>query len=121
MGEMNVPKLPETIRTRNDAAELWKHLLARGISFRWEDDPGDWTDSSGKQVLPTREVRTVRRLFAEVDLLDDPRCFDDALSLLKLATLAGTENVSRVPAHHASAFQTCSTPVEAIWILEHLR
>ena len=120
MSETNPTKCPEVISTRRDAVQLWKHLLARGISFHWEDDPGEWVDRSGRQLLPTREVRTVRRLFAEVDLLDDPGCFDDALSLLKLATLAGSENVSRVPAHHASAFQTCSTPVEAIWILEHL-
>ena len=120
MSETTTTKCPEVISSRHDAVQLWKHLLARGISFQWQDDPGEWTDSSGKQLLATREVRTVRRLFAEVDVLDDPGCFDDARSLLKLATLAGTENVSRVPAHHASAFQTCSTPVEAIWILEHL-
>ena len=114
MSETDPTKQPEVIRNRSDAVQLWKHLLARGISFHWEDDPGDWAG------LPAREVPTVRRLFAEVDLLDDPRCYDDALSLLKLATLAGTESVSRVPAHHASAFESCSTPVEAIWILEHL-
>lgn len=44
MNETNVPKRPETIRSRSDAAELWKHLLARGIVFRWEDDPGEWVD-----------------------------------------------------------------------------
>lgn len=113
-------KAPEVIRNRGDAVQLWKHLLARGISFHWEDDPGDWVDHAGRQLLATREVRTVRRLFAEVELLDDPGCFDDALSLHKLALLAGSENVSRVPARHASAFQSCSTPVEAIWILEQL-
>ncbi len=120
MSEMNSTKRPEVIRNRSDAVQLWKHLLARGIAFHWEDDPGDWVDRNGRQVLPTREVRTVRRLFAEVDLLDDPACYDDAASLLKLASLAGTENVTRVPERHASAFQSCSTPVEAIWILEHL-
>lgn len=120
MNEADQPKRPETIRTRADAVQLWKHLLARGFSFPWEDDPGDWVDAHGRQLLPTRDVRTMRRLFAEVDLLDDPGCFDDARSLLKLASLAGTESVSRVPAQYASAFQTCSTPVEAIWTLEHL-
>lgn len=120
MNETNPTKAPEVIRDRGDAVQLWKHLLSRGISFHWDDDPGDWVDRSGRQLLATREVRTVRRLFAEVDLLDDPRCFDDARSLQKLAVLAGTESVSRVPVHHASAFQSCSTPVEAIWTLEHL-
>lgn len=120
MSETNITKRPEEIRTRADAVELWKHLLGRGISFHWKDDPGDWIDRAGRKVLEAREVRTIRRLFAEVDLLDDPGCYEDALSLLKLATLTGTETVSRVPDRHASAFQTCSTPVEAIWILEHL-
>lgn len=120
MSETNPMKRPEVIRNRSDAVQLWKHLLTRGIAFRLQDDPGDWVDAKGEQLLPSREVRTVRRLFAEVDLLDDPGCYDDAVSLLKLAALAGTESVSRVPHHHASAFQSCSTPVEAIWTLEHL-
>jgi hypothetical protein len=120
MSEPNEIKRPEVIRNRSDAIELWKHLLARGITFHWDDDPGDWVDDRGRQVLPTREVRTMRRLFAEVDLLDDPGCYDDALSLLKLASLAGVDNVFRVHDRHASAFQSCSTPVEAIWILEQL-
>lgn len=121
MSETHTTKRPEVIRNRSDAVQLWKHLLSRDISFHWEDDPGDWVNTTtGQQLLPTREVRTIRRLLAEVDLLDDPGCYDDAISLLKLATLAGSENVSRVPDRFASAFETCSTPVEAIWILEHL-
>lgn len=113
-------KRPEVIRCRADAVQLWKHLLARGISFHWDDDPGDWETAEGRPRLTTREVPTVRRLFAEVDQLEDPGCYEDARSLLKLATLAGAENVSRVADRHASAFQSCSTPVEAIWILEQL-
>ena len=34
--------------------------------------------------------------------------------------LVGTESVSRVPPHHAARFEKCGTPVEAVWILEHL-
>ena len=105
---------PEVIRSRSDAVQLWKYLLGRGISFHRDDDPSEWAQ------LSVREVPTVRRLIAEVDLLDDPGCYEDAVSLAKLASLAGTESVSRVPARHALAFQSCSTPVEAIWILENL-
>ena len=114
-------KRPEVIRNRSDAVQLWKHLLGRGISFHWSEDPGEWIDATtGHHSLSEREVPTVRRLFAEVDLLEDPTVYDDARSLRKLAALAGTENVSRVPVQHAGAFQSCSTPVEAIWILENL-
>ena len=120
MSETNTTKRPEVIRNRGDAVQLWKHLLTRGISFHWEDDPGDWVTDDGRPMLSSREVPTVRRLFAEVDQLEDPGCYEDARSLLKLATLASTEHVGRVSERHASAFQSCSTPVEAIWILEQL-
>ena len=113
---------PEVIRNRGDAVQLWKHLLGRGISFHWKDDPSDWVcPRTGEPLLSDPEVPTVRRLFAEVERLADPGCYEDANSLRKLAALAGTENVSRVPVRHAGAFQSCSTPVEAIWILENLR
>lgn len=71
-------------------------------------------------MLTGSEAESFRRLFTEVEELDEPGCYDDAVSLLKLAGLVGVESVSRVPTAHASAFETCGTRVEAIWILEHL-
>lgn len=120
MSETNTTKRPEVIRNRSDAVQLWKHLLTRGISFHWEDDPATWVGDEGEPALAAPEVASVRRLLAQVETLDEPACYDDALSLLKLAMLAGTESVSRVPAHHAARFEKCGTPVEAVWILEHL-
>lgn len=50
MNEMNAMRRPETIRSRTDAVQLCKHLLARGISFHWEDDPQDWVDATGESA-----------------------------------------------------------------------
>lgn len=120
MKETNLTKRPEAIRSRADAVELWKHLLGRGISFHWEDDPGDWVDREGRKTLSAGEVKGIRKLFTQVARLKDPRCYDDALSLFKLAVLTGIENVSRVTVRHAGAFQTCGSPEEAMSILERI-
>ncbi len=65
------------------------HLLERGIFFHWEEDPAEWSDGDGRQMLAEREIATMRRLFAEVDRLGAETfdCYADADSLRQLAML----------------------------------
>ncbi|MEW6433942.1 MAG: hypothetical protein AB1730_20775 [Myxococcota bacterium] len=78
---------PHSVRNRSDAAQLRWHLLGRGISFHWEDNPASWVDQQGNPLLAPREAGEIRRLFCEVARLNDERCYDDALRLLKRASL----------------------------------
>lgn len=98
---------PTVVAGRSDAVKLWKYLLSRGINFHWEDDPASWVDESGKPTLTKREAATIRRLFREAIKLDDERCFDDAISLLKLSIVLGPTLAIRVPARRARAFDAC--------------
>ncbi|PZR08089.1 MAG: hypothetical protein DI536_26000 [Archangium gephyra] len=93
MGKSTETTCPAAIRTRADAVQLWKHLLARGISFHWEDAPAEWVDHSGKRVLSRTEAMTIERLFNEVIGLHDDRCYTDAIRLLKRATVHGLESI----------------------------
>lgn len=120
MTERTITERPLAIRNRADAVDLWKHLLGRGISFHWEDDPASWVDENRRKILTTDEARSVRRLFAEVELLGDPACYDAAVSLLKLAMLTDPENVNLVPAQHARAFERCGDSRQALRILNRI-
>lgn len=120
MSKPTAASCPERVANRIQAVQLWKYLLMRGISFHWEDDAREWVDARGTRMLEVREATHVMRLFEQVEALEEPGCYDDAISLLKLASLTEPSFVARVPAHHASAFETCSTPVEAVWVLEQV-
>ncbi len=80
---------PDRITRRSDAVQLWLHLLERGIVFTCEEDPAEWLDDAGQQVLALREIATVRRLFGEVDRLGAETfdCYADAVALGQLALL----------------------------------
>lgn len=113
---------PTRIESRSDAVQLWKYLLEKGISFHWEDDPSEWVNvESGAPVLTTREAERVTQLMDAVAGLDDPGCYTDAVSLLRLALLCGVERVAEVPASAAASFETCSTPAEGLRLLARIR
>lgn len=89
MSHSTVTPRPDRITRRSDAVQLWMHLLERGIAFSTEEDPAEWHDDAGRQVLADREIATVRRLFAEVDRLGAETfdCYADADALRQLALL----------------------------------
>ncbi|MFO0599812.1 MAG: hypothetical protein U0228_31175 [Myxococcaceae bacterium] len=93
-------ELPTTITSRTDAVQLWLHLLERGISFHWEDDPAYWVNISGARCLTDDEVRQVSRAFAQVEALDDPHRYDDAPELLRFALELGAETVVNAATPH---------------------
>lgn len=112
---------PERITCREDAVHLWKHLLARGISFHWEDDPADWVDTTtGVASLSSADADDVRRLLDEVDELSDERCFRDAQSLLRVALLLGPQVVAWIPDESAGRFDRCDSEADVLATLTGL-
>lgn len=94
---------PDRVTSRQEALQLWMHLLDRGFPLHWEEDPAEWTDAAERR-LADREVATFRRLIAEVDRLgaETLDCYADADALRRLAMLGVLDPRPTRPARERS-------------------